>query len=140
MKKLKNNNIFDICVTTVLLGLLIYSAYSLWYIFRGFANSFDVQLYNVISGIALGWFLLILVKSIFKKDNWIPKLIAFIAGNALFHGLIWGINASVNVMHNEEYLLNEDVIIKTFTVVFALSAIVLLLAFILKAKKQKQDT
>lgn len=54
MKKLKNNNIFDICVTTVLLGLLIYSAYSLWYIFRGFANSFDVQLYNIISGIALG--------------------------------------------------------------------------------------
>ncbi len=134
MKKLKSNNIFDICITTVLLGLLIYSAYSLWYIFRGFANSFDVQLYNVISGIALGWFLLVLIKAVFKNANWIGKLIAFIAGNAMFHGLIWGINASVNVMHNEEYLLNEDVVIKTFTVVFALSAIILLIAFILKAK------
>lgn len=138
MKKLKNNNILDICITTVLSGLLVYSAYSLWYIFKGFANSFDVQLYNVISGIALGWFLLILVKSIFKNANWIPKVIAFIAGNALFHGLIWGINKSVNVMHNEEYLLNEDVIIKTFTVVFALSAIVLLVAFILKAKNKNK--
>ncbi len=138
MKKLKNNNILDICITTILLGLSIYSAYSLWYVFKGVANNFDVQLYNVISGIALGWFLLILVKSIFKNANWIPKLIAFLSGNALFHGLIWGINKNVNVMHNEEYLLNEDVIIKTFTVVFALSAIVLLIAFILKSKSKNK--
>lgn len=138
MKKLKNSNALDIGVTTVLLGLLIYSAYSLWYIFCGKANDFNVQLYNVISGIALGWFLLILIKSIFKKSNWIPKLIAFLSGNALFHGLIWGINKGVNVLHNEEYLLNEKVVVTTFSIVFILSAIILLVAFIMKAKHKNK--
>lgn len=138
MKKLKNSNVLDIGVTTVLLGLLIYSAYSLWYIFCGKANDFNVQLYNVISGVALGWFLFVLIKSTFPKSNWIPKLIAFLSGNALFHGLIWGINKGVNVLHNEEYLLNEKVVVTTFSIVFILSAIFLLVAFIMKAKHKNK--
>lgn len=138
MKKLKNNSILDICLTTVFLGLLIYSAYSLWYIFGGRPNDFNVQLYNVISGIALGWFLMVLIKSAFKNANWIPKLIAFLSGNALFHGLIWGINKGVNELHNEEYLLNENVVVTTFSIVFILSAIILLVAFIMKAKHKNK--
>ena len=137
MKKLKNSNIFVACITTILLGLLVYSSYSLWYIFGGFANDFNVQLYNVISGIALGWFVLLFIKTVFKNANFIAKLISFLAGNALFHGLIWGINANVNILHNEEYLLNETVTVKTFTIVFALSGILLLISFIIKAKNNK---
>ena len=136
MKKSNNDNFLDAYITTILLGLLIYSSYSLWYIFGGFANDFNVQLYNVISGIALGWFVLLFIKTVFKNANFIAKLISFLAGNALFHGLIWGINANVNILHNEEYLLNETVTVKTFTIVFALSGILLLISFIIKAKNK----
>lgn len=132
MKKLKNNSIFEACITTVLMGLLVYAAYSLWYIFGGTESGFDVHLYTVLSGVALGWFLLILVKAIAPNTKWVPKLIAFIAGNAIVQGTIWGINASIN----KECLLNNDVIIYTFTVIFSLSALVLLIAFILRARNK----
>ena len=42
MKKLRNSNILDISLSTVFLGLLIYSAYSLWYMFSGTESGFDV--------------------------------------------------------------------------------------------------
>ncbi|MBO5895931.1 MAG: alpha-galactosidase [Clostridia bacterium] len=134
MNKLRNNNILEICLTTIFLGLLIYSAYSLWYIFGGKPDDFNVQLYNVISGLCLGWLFQIFIKALFKSASRLPRLIAFVSGNALFHALIWGINATTNVVHNEEYLLNEDVVVNTFTIVFALSAVLLLIGFILKAK------
>ena len=75
MKKLRNSNILDISLSTVFLGLLIYSAYSLWYMFSGTESGFDVHLCNVLSGLGLGWFLVLFVKTAFKKANWIPILI-----------------------------------------------------------------
>ena len=132
MKKLKNNNILHISVTTIFMGLLVYAAYSLWYIFSGKESGADVHLYTVLSGTALGWFLIDLISTICQKVNWVKNLIAFLAGNAIFQGLIWGINTAIN---SDSYR-NEDVVIYTYTVAFALSAIILLSAFILKAKNK----
>ena len=134
MKKLKNNSIIEISLTTIFFGLMIYATYSLWYIFYGTESGADVHLYTILSGMAIGWFLVMLVKALFKNVNWIPKLIAFLAGNCLFQGLIWGINAKIN----KDGYLNETVVINTFTVAFTLSAFFLLIAFVLRAKaKQK---
>lgn len=130
MKKQKNKNIIESVVTTVFLGLLVYAAYSLWYIFYGIQSAPDVHLYTVLAGSALGWFLVMLVQAVFKNAGWIKKLLAFLAGNAIFQGTIWSLNAKIN----PDALDNGIVIIKTFTVTFALSAIALLAAFILKAK------
>ncbi len=132
MKKFKNKEVIECIITTVLFGLLIYGAYSLWYIFYGTDSAPDVHLYTGLSGLALGWSLLLFVQEIFKKSGLIPKLIAFIAGNALFHGVIWGINAQINPVGKD----NEPVIIKTYTVTFCLLAVVLLITFILRAKKK----
>lgn len=134
MKKLKNNSIIEISLTTIFLGLMIYAAYSLWYIFYGTQSGSDIHLYTVLAGTAIGWFLVMFVKAVFKNANWIAKLVAFIAGNAFFQGLIWRINASIN----KECLLNDRVVIKTFTVAFSVSAILLLIAFILRAKKKQK--
>ena len=134
MKKLKNNSIVEINLTTIFMGLMIYAAYSLWYIFGGSQSGGDVHLYTILSGMAIGWFLVMFVKGICKNANWIVKLIAFLVGNGFFQGLIWGINAKIN----KECLLNDQVVIKTYTVAFTLSAVFLLVAFILRAtKKQK---
>ena len=126
----KKKSIAEFAVTTVFTGLLVYAAYSLWYIFYGKDSGFDVHLYTVLSGSALGWFMIMFVQSVFKKANWIPKLIAFFAGNGFFQGLIWGLNSKVNTTGID----NDIVIIKTFTVVFAISAILLTVAFILRAR------
>ncbi len=131
MKKERNKVIIESVLTTVFLGLLIYAAYSLWYIFYGTDSNSDVHLYTVLAGSALGWFLLLLVQALFKKANWIPKLLAFIAGNGFFQGLIWGLNAKLN----ESATDNELVINKAFSVTFIISTVVLLLAFSLRAKK-----
>ena len=132
MKKIKNKSIIESIVTTVLLGLLVYAAYSLWYIFYGTESGPDIHLYTGLSGIALGWFFLLFIQSVFKKSGWIIKLIAFLAGNALLHGLIWGINARINTSGTD----NIKVVIKTFTVVFGLSAVLLFVAYILRAKSK----
>ncbi|MBQ2848368.1 MAG: alpha-galactosidase [Clostridia bacterium] len=132
-----NNNkkaVIETAVTTVFLGLLVYAAYSLWYIFYGTQSGFDVHLYTVLSGSALGWFMLVFIQSVFRNAGWIKKLVAFLAGNALFQGLIWGINAKINA----EGYDNGAVVIRTFTVTFALSAIMLLISFILKAKNKNR--
>ena len=134
MKKLKNNSIIEISLTTILSGLMIYAAYSLWYIFYGTESGADVHLYTALSGMAIGWFLVMLIKGICKNANWIVKLIAFLVGNGFFQGLIWGINATIN----KEGYLNEAVVIRTFTVAFALSALILLVAFILRAKNKQK--
>ena len=130
MKNTKKETIIESIVTTVLMGLLVYAAYSLWYIFYGKDSGPDVHLYTGLSGLALGWFFLLFVQSVFKKSGWIKKLIAFIAGNALLHGMIWGINEKINPDATD----NVNVIINTFSVVFALSAILLLASFIIRAK------
>lgn len=130
MKKIKNKTAIESIVTTVFLGLLVYAAYSLWYIFNGTQSGADVHLYTVLSGIALGWFLLLLTQAVFRNAGWVKKLIAFLAGNALFQGLIWGINAKINA----ECINNDNVIIHTFAVAFGLSAIILLITFALRAK------
>ncbi len=132
MKNSKTKTIIESIITTVFMGLLVYAAYSLWYIFYGTESGFDIHLYTVLSGSALGWFLLLFVQTIFKSSGWIKKLIAFLAGNALFQGLIWGINAKIN----PDCIDNDDVVIKTFTVTFALSAVLLLITFILRAKNK----
>ena len=134
MKKLKNNSIVEINLTTIFLGLMIYASYSLWYIFYGTESGADIHLYTVLSGIAIGWFLVIFVKAVFKNANWVPKLIAFLVGNGVFQGLIWGINAKIN----KDCLLNDQVVIKTYTVAFTLSAILLLVSFILRAKNKQK--
>ena len=134
MKKLKNNSIVEIGLTTIFLGLMIYASYSLWYIFYGTQSGADVHIYTLLSGVAIGWFLVMFIKGIFKNATWIPKLIAFLAGNGFFQGLIWGINAKIN----KDGYLNEKVVITTFTVSFALSAILLLVAFIFRAKKKQK--
>ena len=103
MKKLKNNSIVEISLTTIFMGLLIYAAYSLWYIFYGTQSGADIHLYTILSGMAIGWFLVMFVKAVFKNANWIPKLVAFLVGNGFFQGLIWGINASIN----KECYLNQ---------------------------------
>ncbi len=131
MKNEKRKVIIESVLTTAFMGLLIYAAYSLWYIFYGTDSDAEVHLYTVLSGSAIGWFLALLVGPIFQKANWIPKLIAFLVGNGIFQGVIWGYNASLNPTATD----NEPVIIKTYTVAFAISAVALLLAFILRAKK-----
>ncbi len=134
MKKLLSSNITDISLSTIFMGLMIYSAYSLWYIFYGTESGSDVHLYTVLSGTAIGWFLVLLIKSVFKNTGTLPKIISFLVGNGLFQGLIWGINAGIN----KEGYLNEAVVIKTFTTAFALSGIILLIAFILKSTERKK--
>ena len=123
----KKKTIIISVLTTVFTGLLIYAAYSLWYIFYA-----DVHLYTVLSGIALGWYLMLFIDGVFKKSGKVAKILAFIAGNGFFHGLIWGLNAKINQTNTE----NDRVIIKTFTITFALTAILSLIAFILRAKKK----
>ncbi len=134
MKKLINNSIVEIGLSTILMGLMIYASYSLWYIFYGAESDAEVHLYTVLSGIAIGWFLVMLIKGILKNAGLVPKLIAFLAGNGFFQGLIWGINAKIN----QEGYLNETVVIRTYTVAFALSGLVLLISFILRAKSKQK--
>ena len=130
MKKQKSKIIIESVLSTVFMGLLVYAAYSLWYIFYGTQSGADVHLYTVLSGSALGWFLLLFIQEISKKCGWIKKLIAFLAGNALFQGLIWGVNAKTN----PECINNYSVIINTFTATFGLLAILILATFALRAK------
>ncbi len=132
MKKERNKVIIESVVTTVFLGLLVYAAYSLWYIFYGKDSGADVHLYTVLSGSALGWFLVMLVQEVFRKSGWIGKLIAFLLGNGIFQALIWGINAKVNSSGNDSGI----VVTKTFSVVFGISAVALLVAFILRARRK----
>ena len=136
MKKLKDNWIVDLSVTTVLLGLMCYAAYSLWYIFDGTLSSGDVHLYTALTSLALGWFMMMLTKAIFKNANWIVKLVAFLAGCALFQGIIWGINAKMNPVMNDTTYNDDNTVITVYTVTFILSAILLLVAFIVKAIKK----
>ncbi len=136
MKKLMNNKIVEFVVTTILLGLTAYSAYSLWYVFYGSQSGGDVHLYTILSGVALGWFLMLFVKTIFKNSNWIAKLVVFLAGIGLFQGIIWGINAQMNPETNGECYKNEEVVITVYTVMFVLSALLLLITFIIKAIKK----
>ena len=129
MKKIFKKEPVEYIITTVLMGLLVYAAYSLWYIFNGKDSGIDVHLYTGISGIALGWSLLVFIKNIFVKSGWKSRLAAFLAGNVFVHTFIWGINASINVTGTE----SSHVVIKTFSAIFGISAISLFAAFIAKA-------
>lgn len=132
MKRIKNKQIIELIVTTVLFGLVIYAAYSLWYIFHGTDSGADVHLYTGMTGVALGWFMLLFVQSALPKTGIIGKIIAFILGNGLVHGIIWGINAKINPTNND----SGYVVVKAFTFVFIASAILLLVTFILRAKEK----
>lgn len=132
VKKTKNKQIIELVITTVLFGLVIYAAYSLWYIFHGTNSAPDVHLYTGMTGVALGWYMLLFVQAVIPKSGIAGKIIAFIAGNALVHGIIWGINAKINESCND----SGYVVIKTFTFVFIASAILLLVTFILRAKEK----
>lgn len=132
MKKIKNKQIIELVITTVLFGLVIYSAYSLWYIFHGTDSGADVHLYTGMTGVALGWFMLLFVQSALPKTGIIGKIIAFILGNGLVHGIIWSINAKINPTNND----SGYVVVKAFTFVFIASAILLLVTFILRAKEK----
>ncbi len=130
MSKTSKKEIIKYVVTTVMLGLLVYAAYSLWYIFYGTESGPDVHLYTGLSGLALGWFLLVFVETVFKKSGLILKFLAFLAGNVFVHGLVWGINASINSTVTE----SGQVIIQSFSAIFGVSAVALLISFILRAK------
>lgn len=132
MKNAKTKTILESVVTTVFMGLLVYAAYSLWYIFYGKDSEPDVHLYTVLAGSALGWFFIMFIQSVFKNAGWISKLLAFLAGNALFQGVIWGINNKIN----PSCIDNDAVNIKTFTFTFGLSAVILLVTFILRARNK----
>ncbi len=132
MKKLKDNVVIETLLTTVFMALLCYSSYSLWYVFYGTESGGDIHLYTILSGVALGWFMLMFTKTVFKNANWVKKLIPFLAGIGLFQGLIWGINAKIN----GECYKNEEVVILTYTVAFVFSAVLLLITYILKAKNK----
>lgn len=134
MKNEKAKNIFGIVLSTVFTGLIIYAAYSLWYIFNGNQSGADVHLYTVLSGSALGWSMLMFVQSVFKNSGWVAKLIAFLGGNAAFQGLIWGLNAKIN----PECLNNAEVVIQTFSVTFGLTAIFFFVSFIVRATKKNK--
>ncbi|MBE6749029.1 MAG: alpha-galactosidase [Ruminococcaceae bacterium] len=136
LKKLKDNWIVDLCVTTVLLGLMCYSAYSLWYIFEGAQSGFDIQLYTILTGLALGWSVFVLVKTLFKNAHWAVKLVAFLAGNALFHGMFWRINTKINPIINDDTFNDDNVVINAYTVAFLVTGVLLLIAFIVKAIKK----
>ncbi|MBQ6935889.1 MAG: hypothetical protein IJN49_04990, partial [Clostridia bacterium] len=116
MKKLKDNWIVDLSVTTVLLGLMCYAAYSLWYIFDGTLSSGDVHLYTALTSVALGWFMMMFIKTLFKNTNWILKLVTFLAGCAFFQGLIWGINAKMNPVMNDTTYNDDNTVITVYTV------------------------
>ncbi|MBO5858131.1 MAG: hypothetical protein J6Q87_07765, partial [Clostridia bacterium] len=133
MKKLKDNIIVELSLTTILLGLMVYASYSLWYIFDGALSSGDVHLYTALTSVALGWFMMMFVKTIFKNANWIVKLVTFLAGCAFFQGIIWGINAKMNPVMNDTTYNDDNTVITVCTVAFALSAILLLVTFIIKA-------
>lgn len=130
MKKITKKEVIEYVVTTVMTGLLIYAAYSLWYIFNGTQSSADVHLYTGISGVAFGWFLLLFVQNVFEKPGIIGKLAAFLAGNGFVHAYIWILNSKINASMTE----NDRVIIKTFSIIFFVSAVTLLVSFLLRAK------
>ena len=131
MSKEKKKVILESVISTIFLGLMVYAAYSLWYIFYGKDSGADVHLYTILSGSALGWFLSLFVGAVCGKSRWVGKVISFIAGNGFFQGIIWGFNAKLNPTCTD----NEPVIIKTYTVAFAVLAVTALAAFILRAKK-----
>ena len=118
-------------LSTVFLGLLVYASYSLWYIFYGTESGADVHLYTVLSGTALGWFAYLFVKETTKKGGWLAVVLSLVFGNGLFQGLIWGLNSKLNTSGTDQ----SAVVIKTFTVTFALSVVFLIAAFILRVKK-----
>lgn len=130
MKKITKKEVIEYVVTTVMTGLLIYAAYSLWYIFNGTQSSADVHLYTGISGLAFGWFLSLFVQNVFEKPGIIGKLAAFLAGNGFVHAYIWILNSKINASMTE----NDQVVIKTFSIIFGVSAVTLLITFILRAK------
>lgn len=128
----KKRVIVESVISTILLGLLVYAAYSLWYVFYGKESSLEVHLYTVLSGSALGWFLSLFVGALFQKANWIPRLIAFILGNGIFQAIIWGTNAKLNT---EQCTDNDPVVIRTFSITFVIVCLLVLVTFILRAKK-----
>ena len=131
MKKEIKIFIIESIVSAVLLGLLVNSAYSLWYIFYGTDSGWDVHLYTLLSGMALGWFSYLFVKAVTKKGGKLKIILSFISGNVFFQTLIWGINSKVNTSATD----NELVVIKSYTVTFILTALFLFAAFVLRAKK-----
>ena len=96
MKKIKNKQIIELAVSFVFFGLMIYAAYSLWYIFHGTDSGTDVHLYTVLTGVCLGWFMLLFVGEVLPKTGIVGKLLAFLAGNGLLNGYICGTNAKIN--------------------------------------------
>ncbi|MBR2411240.1 MAG: alpha-galactosidase [Clostridia bacterium] len=134
MNKEKRKLLIEAAITTVLSGLVIYAAYSLWYIFYGKDSGADVHLYTVLSGLGIGWALTLLTGAVFKNSKLIPKIIAFLVGTGLFQGIIWGYNEKFNPVAKD----NEIVIIKTFTVTFALLALSFLTAFIIRAVRKNR--
>ena len=85
MKKIKNRQIIELVITTILLGLVVYSAYSLWYIFHGTNSGADVHLYTGMTGVALGWFMLLFVQTVLPKSGIIGKILAFVASDSDFY-------------------------------------------------------
>ncbi len=133
MTKDKKFDIISGTLTVVFFGLLIYGAYSLWYIFCGTDSGSDVHLYTVLCGTSIGWFVYYFIRTITINGGWIKAIISLFLGNAVFQGLIWGINNKINIACTD----NEAVLIKTFTVTFSIALVCLFVSFVLKAAKHR---
>lgn len=134
MKKLKNPTILHSVLTTILLGVTVYSAYSLWYVFYGTNSGLDVHLYTGLTGIALGYFLMLFVGEIFKNAKIAFKIIAFVIGNVFFHALIWGLNAKMNPVSED----GEAVVLLAYSIAFIISIVLLTPTFIIKAVRKNR--
>ncbi len=130
MKKAKKLNWLSPLLATILLGLFMYGMYAFYYEFSYSAEGVGGILYTIICSVALGYFTALLFASTGESKKLIKGILGFLLGNGIFHGILWGINAAIN----SDYLHSEDVFLKAFSVICPVTAVILLVSFILRAK------
>lgn len=133
LSKLINSKGFFPILTTIMFALSIYGAYALYYEFSATADGVGGLLYAIIGSVALGYFFTLLSHTIFEKKKHIKNIIAFILGNGIYHAALWISNAVVN----KSGVNSEEVLTHTFTVVFPITALVLIITFAIRAKRSK---
>lgn len=130
-KKLIESKGFFPSLTTVIFGLSIYGAYALYYEFSATVEGVGGILYTIIGSVALGYFFTLLSHTIFEKKKVIKNIIAFILGNGIYHAALWISNAIVNKSGEN----SEEVLAYAFSVIFPVTALVLLVTFTIRAKR-----
>lgn len=133
LSKLINSKGFFPILTTIMFALSIYGAYALYYEFSATADGVGGLLYAIIGSVALGYFFTLLSHTVFQEKKLIKNIIAFILGNGIYHAALWISNAVVN----KSGVNSEEVLTHTFTVVFPITALVLIISFAIRAKRSK---